>query len=360
MRVAFYAPMKSPDHPVPSGDREMARNLMKLLAHGERAHVLLASDLRTRDGSGDPQKQAEIMRAAQAEADRLSQDLPQDVSLWVTYHNYYKAPDLIGPAVAKARRLPYVLIESTRAQKRLTGPWADFARAAEAASDAADVIFYPTQHDRVTLERDRCQNQALRHLPPFLPLDAPPPAGQPTPGRLLSVGMMRPGVKMDSYRLIADALDHLTTTDWELWIAGDGPAMPEAQGIFQRFGDQIRFLGQLDREGLNDAYQSADILVWPGVNEAFGMTYLEAQSFGLPVVAQDRPGVRDVVAIDDPAKVEDGPAALAHRIARLVQDRPHRAQASKAAHAFVENGHLLPAAADRFWTGLAADIGAFA
>ena len=29
--LAFYAPMKPPDHPVPSGDREIARLLLRLL-----------------------------------------------------------------------------------------------------------------------------------------------------------------------------------------------------------------------------------------------------------------------------------------------------------------------------------------
>ena len=32
MRIAFYAPMKPPDHPLPSGDRRMARAFMDLLA----------------------------------------------------------------------------------------------------------------------------------------------------------------------------------------------------------------------------------------------------------------------------------------------------------------------------------------
>ena len=46
MHVAFYAPMKPPDHPVPSGDRRMARLLMQALAHaGHR--VVLASRFRS-------------------------------------------------------------------------------------------------------------------------------------------------------------------------------------------------------------------------------------------------------------------------------------------------------------------------
>ena len=43
MRVAFYAPMKAPTHPAPSGDRRMARLLMAALTVAGheigRAHV---------------------------------------------------------------------------------------------------------------------------------------------------------------------------------------------------------------------------------------------------------------------------------------------------------------------------------
>ncbi|MCF8501592.1 MAG: glycosyltransferase, partial [Rhodospirillum sp.] len=40
----------------------------------------------------------------------------------------------------------------------------------------------------------------------------------------------------------------------------------------------------------------ADLFVWPGLDEAFGMVYLEAQAQSLPVLACDGPGVRAVVA----------------------------------------------------------------
>ena len=208
MRVAFFAPLKAPTHPVPSGDREMARNLMAMLAR-EGAEVILASELRLRDGSGDTANQSRLRADASAEVERLVTELPDDVALWVSYHNYYKAPDLIGPEVARRRGIPYVLIESSRARKRLTGPWAGFAAAAEAASDAADVIFYPTEQDRETLERDRSAGQILAQLPPFLARDDLPAPGRPVPGRLLAAGMMRPGDKMASYRLIAATLPAL-------------------------------------------------------------------------------------------------------------------------------------------------------
>ena len=46
MRIGFYAPLKAPDHPVPSGDRQMARHLMAAL--GAAGHgVELVSRLRS-------------------------------------------------------------------------------------------------------------------------------------------------------------------------------------------------------------------------------------------------------------------------------------------------------------------------
>ncbi|TGV66584.1 glycosyltransferase family 1 protein, partial [Mesorhizobium sp. M00.F.Ca.ET.149.01.1.1] len=45
MRIAFYAPLKSPNDPVASGDRQMARALINALEHGGHS-VELASELR--------------------------------------------------------------------------------------------------------------------------------------------------------------------------------------------------------------------------------------------------------------------------------------------------------------------------
>lgn len=193
-RVAFYAPMKPPSHPTPSGDREMARHLMAAI--GARARVGLASDLRVHDRSGDAAHQAAMYALASAEVHRLTAALAgADTALWVTYHNYYKAPDLIGPAVCRALNLPYVQIESTRARRRLSGPWAGFAAAAETAADAADLIFYLTELDLIALTRDRPPAQRLIHLRPFLPTDTMPAPADCRTGPMLSVAMMRPGVR---------------------------------------------------------------------------------------------------------------------------------------------------------------------
>lgn len=349
--VAFYAPMKPPTHLTPSGDREMARHLMAAI--GARAKVDLVSDLRVYDCAGDTSCQAELQARARTEIDRLTARLKaSQTAFWVTYHNYYKAPDLIGPAVCRALNLPYVQIESTRARRRLRGPWAGFAAAAEAASDAAEVIFYLTELDLITLARDRTAHQQLVHLRPFLPTDTLPAPGDCRTGPMLSVAMMRAGDKLTSYRIIAETLGALPG-DWRLEIAGDGPARAEIEALMAPFGPRVTFLGQLDRAGLAHAYGRAALFFWPGVNEAYGMVYLEAQAAGLPVVAQDRPGVRDVLLSGTHPTPEAGPEALARTLARLLNTPGERQHLGTQARERIAQYHLTSAATQTIWSAVA-------
>ena len=50
MQIAFYAPLKPPDHPVPSGDRRVAQLLWQALQMGGHEPVL-ASRFRSRDAT---------------------------------------------------------------------------------------------------------------------------------------------------------------------------------------------------------------------------------------------------------------------------------------------------------------------
>jgi hypothetical protein len=353
MKLAFYAPLKPPDHATPSGDRAMARAIIAALEHAG-AKVELASRLRSREGTGDQKAQSEIAQQAQSECERLN-TLGHDAGwqAWVTYHNYYKAPDLIGPPVAQALNIPYLQIESTRAQKRLGGPWHDFAVAAEAASDAADVIFHVTQRDAIALRRDAPVGQHLIHLHPFLARTNLPRQSKGHT-KMLSVGMMRPGDKLASYELIAETLALLPANTWQLHIAGDGPARAQVETLMVPFGTAVTFLGKLDQPALADAYHTSALLFWPGVNEAFGLTYLEAQAAGVPVVAQDRPGVRDVLAPGQYPTEQEGAAGLATLVSALLSDPEKRRSIGATARAHVAAHHLLPAASKTLAAGLAA------
>jgi glycosyltransferase involved in cell wall biosynthesis len=355
--------LKSPDHPLPSGDRTMARLLMKAL---DRAGFspFLASELRTLDKAGDRARQERLRQQALQEADRLIahyRALPGEMRprLWFTYHVYYKAPDWIGPRVAEALGIPYAVAEGSRAAKRARGPWALGHEGAEAALDRADAIFCMTAHDREALETARTQHQALIDLPPFLDLREWPasrsrPSRKAEP-RLLTVAMMREGDKLASYRILAAALEQLRRLPWTLDVVGDGEAREDVARLFSPLAQRVHFHGRIEgKADLTALYEAADLFVWPAVNEAYGMVLLEAQALGCAVVAGAYGGVASVVQegrtgrLTPPGEI----AAFADAISGLLQDRERLRDLGANASRFVRQERDLDHAALRLRNAL--------
>jgi len=97
MHIAFYAPMKSPTSPRPSGDRKIARLFMSALsASGFKPS--LASEFRSWEGSGNMETQRQLQLEGESIVKQLIteyQRLPAEEKpvAWFTYHLYHKAPD---------------------------------------------------------------------------------------------------------------------------------------------------------------------------------------------------------------------------------------------------------------------------
>jgi hypothetical protein len=206
MKIAFYAPLKSPHHPVPSGDRLMARQLLACLGHAGHA-VALASELRAFCGdSDDAAAYAALTAQAAAEVERLStlwraEGAPD---LWFCYHPYYKAPDLIGPALCERFGIAYATAEASYSGRRNVGIWADMQARVLEAVRGATVNIGLTARDRAGLAA-ATPEAIIAPLKPFI--DAAPFTGQtprPQPGHLVTVAMMRAGDKLESFRALAD------------------------------------------------------------------------------------------------------------------------------------------------------------
>jgi glycosyltransferase involved in cell wall biosynthesis len=360
MKIAFYAPLKPPDHPVPSGDRLMARQLMAALA-GAGHSVTLASGLRAR--MADPADTAHAVTVADAaagEVARLTEAWRQDGSpdLWFTYHPYYKAPDLIGPPLCTRFGLPYVTAESSFSARRTQGVWADSQRHVLAGLGRAAVNICLTARDERGILSALAGARTARLLPfvdiqPFAPAPAPrehTPREHAGPLRLATVAMMREGDKHDSYAMLARALTLIgSQADWTLSIAGTGPREAEVRSLFAPFGARVTFHGLLPPEAVRDLLAQSDIFVWPGFGEAYGLAYLEAQASGLPVVAQGTAGVPEVVAQGETGLLcaERDDEGFAQAILRLTGDAQLRQAMGRAARARVAERHSATAAAAR-------------
>ncbi len=361
MRVAFYAPLKPPDSDRPSGDRTMARLLIGAL--GQAGHTVeLAARLRSRDAAGVPDRQRRMARLGRRLADRYVRSVRSGrrpaPDLWFTYHLYYKAPDWIGPAVADALDIPYVVAEASVAGKRADGPWDVGHHAVLAALARADLVIGFNSRDAVAVEPRLGVDGRYERQRPFLK----PPAGPfdatargrlaqrlelpPEEPWLLAVGMMRPGAKTESYRVLAGALAKLPDRPWRLIVVGDGPTRADVVAAVAPFGDRVRLIGAVDATRLNEIYAAADLMVWPAVQEAYGMALLEAQAAGLPVVAGDVGGVPDIVRDGRTGvlvPVGDG-NAFAGAVAALLDDPARRRLMGEAARQTVLAEHTLDGA----------------
>lgn len=349
MRIAFYAPLKPPDHEVPSGDRHMARGLVAAL-EGAGHEVVLASRLRA--WSRTPADLEPVRQAARREAAELIarwQGGGQAPELWFTYHLYYRAPDWIGPAVAAALDIPYVVVEASFAMKRAAGPWAPGHDAVAAALRQARVVFALKDGDVPGLAKVAGFGAEVVALPPFVDVPQSAPAVKKQAGGpvLLAVGMMRARAKLDSYRFLAAALLPLVRSDWTLIIAGDGPARGEVEAAFAEFPPgRVRFVGAMPAGEIAALYAAADLFVWPGIDEAYGMVYLEAQAAGLPVVATASGGVRNVVVdgVSGRLVARRDPVAYGQAIEDLLSRPDERRSLGMRAARFVREERSLGAA----------------
>ena len=117
--------------------------------------------------------------------------------------------------------------------------------------------------------------------------------------RLLSVGRL---VQRKGIAWFVDRVIPRLPLNVQYDIVGDGPEKEAIQGAIDRhhLGGRVRMLGQLTNGQLVRSFQSADILVMPnrpvpGDMEGFGVVMLEAGACGVPTVAADLEGIRDVI-----------------------------------------------------------------
>jgi glycosyltransferase involved in cell wall biosynthesis len=347
IRIAFYAPLKPPDHPIPSGDRQMARMLLNaLLRAGYDA--FLASRLITYSKRPGPEHMEARRKAAGEEAERLISTWETEggrPDLWFCYHPYDKSPDWLGMAICDRLGIAMITAEPCKTGQGPNGEWIPWRKEAQRVIAMADMNIVMTPADFEYLS-GFVDLKKISRMDPFIDtelLENVPleedfwPVHRQT-ARLLTVGMMRPGAKLESYRVLSEALRGLAGLDWSLVIAGGGPCREAVEAMFQgEISDRVHFAGEVEAPLVPGLMAKADILAWPGYREAYGMVFLEAASRGIPAVALDNMGV-PLVVIDGKTGLLADPAidgSYQSTLARMISDPQLRRKLGKGAARFV-------------------------
>jgi len=126
------------------------------------------------------------------------------------------------------------------------------------------------------------------------------------------VGRLAPEKHVERLGALAD-LDGV-----RLVVVGDGPARPR----LERLLPSATFLGMLTGDELATAYASLDVFVHTGPFETFGQAVQEAMASGVPVVAPDAGGPRELVhhARTGYLVPPEAPAPLRAAVVRLRDD----------------------------------------
>ena len=112
----------------------------------------------------------------------------------------------------------------------------------------------------------------------------------------------------------------------EYLVIGDGPCREGLERLAAELGvaDRVRFAGQLPNPEAVARAAACDLFVMPGVEEPFGVAFVEAMAAGLPAIgSQGEGGPEDIAAAGGGMVLvrPDDAGALAAEIARLSADR---------------------------------------
>ena len=305
MNIFFHTPFKPLDHPSPSGDLIIATELLAFL---QRCHHVVhpVPAVRSRWLYWRPWIWPRLLADYRRVVESIRSRRPQ---IWMTYHSYYKAPDVMGPAVCRKAGLPYVIFQGIYATKRRRNikTWPGFVLN-QYALRRSNHVFTNKKTDWRNLRRI-IPEQRLTYLKPGLVVSEfafNPKArenvrqawGIGDAPAILTAAMFRQDVKTQGLLWLIRCLGHLrkTLSGFFLIIAGEGKEKSKiVRSAAKHLPGQHRFLGKIPREKMAEFYSAGEIFAFPGINESLGMVYLEAQSCGLPVVAFRNAGIPEVV-----------------------------------------------------------------
>ena len=108
--------------------------------------------------------------------------------------------------------------------------------------------------------------------------------------------------------------------------------------ITEKYLKNVNFLGFVDDENLPRYYMTCDVFVAPSLYESFGLIYVEAMSYGKPIVGCNVGGVPEVVrnGVTGLLVPPENPVLLANAITKILKDKHMRDEMGQEARKHVE------------------------
>jgi glycosyltransferase involved in cell wall biosynthesis len=147
---------------------------------------------------------------------------------------------------------------------------------------------------------------------------------------IVSVGRLH---RSKNYDTVLRALSELKDVQFEYRIAGTGPEEANLRKLCHQLGlkQKVKFCGYIGN--VFEFLRKADVFLIPSRWEGFGLAAVEAMNSGLPVIASDVTGLREIVNASDTCGIltsPDSPSEIADAI-RDLKDPVKRERLGKSA-----------------------------
>jgi glycosyltransferase involved in cell wall biosynthesis len=159
------------------------------------------------------------------------------------------------------------------------------------------------------------------------------------PLRILWVGRL---VSNKGLPLALDCVGRIgSDVPWHLTIVGDGPQRSHLAAMLgdRRIRNHVTYLGGVEWEAMAEIYERSNVMLFTSLRDSSGAQLYEALAFGLPIVALDHQGQRDILPAAASIKVAIEPGVktaelLADALETIGRDPKRRSRMSAAALQF--------------------------
>ncbi len=148
-------------------------------------------------------------------------------------------------------------------------------------------------------------------------------------------------------RAAATVKEKRSDIDLRVRIAGDGELAAEYRALAEKLGiaDITEWLGFITQERAAGVWADMDVAVVPSVlaSESFGVSAVEAEACGVPVVISDIPGLMEATCPGKSSTVIKGgdPEGIADALIDLYSDREKRLAMGRAGREYVLENYRL-------------------
>lgn len=158
---------------------------------------------------------------------------------------------------------------------------------------------------------------------------------------ILTIGIVKSLEKIYGIDYLIRAFANLRKkyTNIQLKIVGEGTQEEALKELAIKLGvsEDISFIGRLSTYEVADFYNKINIGVFPSLSESFGVSVLEAQACGVPVIVSDIEAFRETTIIGKSSlvcKIQDS-KSIEEKLEKLILDKELRSNMGQVGSQFV-------------------------